>query len=87
MRMAYNTYEGTGLPPGAICNPGRAAIEAALYPDQTNDFYFNANIDTGETYFAETYEQHQQNLAMVNAQYAAAEAAANGENVNAGGNG
>ena len=86
MRMAYNTYEGTGLPPGAICNPGRAAIEAALYPDQTNDFYFNANIDTGETYFAETYEQHQQNLAMVNAQYAAAEAAANGENVNAGGN-
>ncbi|MBP0971344.1 MAG: endolytic transglycosylase MltG [Oscillospiraceae bacterium] len=85
MRMAYNTYEGAGLPPGAICNPGRAAIEAALYPDQTNDFYFNANIDTGETYFAETYEQHKQNLALVNAQYAAAEAAANGENANAGG--
>ena len=84
MRQAYDTYEGVGLPPGAICNPGKAAIEAALYPEQTNYFYFNANIDTGVTYFAETNEEHERNLAMVNAQYAAAEAAANGEAVNNG---
>lgn len=82
MLIAYNTYEGNGLPPGAICNPGRDAIEAALYPDATPYFYFNANIDTGETFFAETLEQHNQNLAMVEAQYAAADAAANGGNQN-----
>ncbi len=29
----YNTYVNTGLPLGPICNPGKAAIEAALYPD------------------------------------------------------
>ena len=79
MCNAYNTYTGVGLPPGAICNPGRAAIEAALYPDQTNYYYFNANIDTRETFFAETLEQHNQNLAMVQAQYDAANAAENGE--------
>ena len=83
MLTAYNTYEGNGLPPGAIGNPGRDAIDAALYPEQTNYFYFNANIDTGETFFAETYDQHLQNLAMVEAQYRAADAAANGENINA----
>jgi UPF0755 protein len=78
MTTAYNTYKGAGLPPGAINNPGRAAIEAVLYPAQTNYFFFNSNIDTGETFFAETYEQHKQNLAIVDGQYAAAKAAANG---------
>lgn len=82
MLTAYNTYEGNGLPPGAICNPGRDAIEAALYPDTTPYFYFNANIDTGETYFAQTNEEHEQNLAKVRADQAAADAAANGENPN-----
>lgn len=79
MTTAYNTYKGAGLPPGAINNPGRDAIEAVLYPAQTNYFFFNSNIDTGETFFAETYEQHLLNLETVNGQYAAAKAAANGE--------
>lgn len=80
MTTAYNTYKGTGLPPGAINNPGRVAIEAVLYPlSPCNDFFFNSNIDTGETFFAETLEQHNANLATVEAQYAAAKAAANGE--------
>lgn len=78
MTTAYNTYQGTGLPPGAINNPGRQAIEAVLYPAQTSYFFFNSNINTGDTYFAETYEKHLENLAMVQGQYAAAEAAANG---------
>ena len=82
MLTAYNTYEGNGLPPGAIGNPQREAIEAALYPEQTNYFYFNANVDTGQTFFAETYEQHLQNLALVEAQYRAANEAANGGNPN-----
>ncbi|MBR4200067.1 MAG: endolytic transglycosylase MltG [Oscillospiraceae bacterium] len=79
MTTAYNTYKGPGLPPGAINNPGKEAIEAVLYPAQTNYYFFNSNINTGDTYFAETLEKHEQNLAMVNAQYAAEKAAANGE--------
>lgn len=79
MTTAYNTYKAAGLPPGAINNPGREAIEAVLYPAQTNYFFFNSNIDTGETFFAETYEQHLLNLETVKGQYAAAKAAANGE--------
>ena len=83
MVTAYNTYKGNGLPPGAINNPGKDAIEAVLYPDpDTTIFYFNSNINTGETYFAHTLDEHNSNLALVEAQYAAAEAAANGENVN-----
>ena len=80
MLTAYNTYKGTGLPPGAINNPGKVAIEAVLYPlSPCNDYFFNSNIDTGETFFAETLDQHNANLALVESQYAAAKAAANGE--------
>lgn len=62
---AYDTYVCTGLPAGAIGNPGLAAIEAALYPNDTNYCYFYANIDTGVTYFAETLEEHNANIDMV----------------------
>ncbi len=36
----YNTYKNSGLPPGPICSPGKASIEAALYPADTNYIYF-----------------------------------------------
>lgn len=39
----YNTYLNTGLPPGPISNPGKASIEAAMHPGQTNAIYFVAN--------------------------------------------
>ncbi len=43
-----------GLPEGPICNPGYDAIQAALYPDDTNDYFFfhdiNRNLYTAETY-------------------------------------
>ena len=79
MITAYNTCEGPGLPPGAINNPGKEAIEAVLYPTPSTHYFFNANIDTGEIFYADTLQEHEANLARVNQQYAEAEAAANGE--------
>ena len=43
-----------GLPEGPICNPGYDAIQAALYPEDTNDYFFfhdtKRNLYTAETY-------------------------------------
>ena len=58
----YNTYKCEGLPVGPICNPGLDAIKAVLYPAETNYYYFCNNLETGKSYFAETYEEHQKNL-------------------------
>jgi len=54
----YNTYMYEGLPPGPICNPGKAAIEAALNPAYTDYLYFVAKGD-GTHYFSKTLEEHQ----------------------------
>ena len=53
----YNTYKYKGLPPGPIASPGRKSIEAALYPAQTNYYFFVSNGDGTQT-FSETYEEH-----------------------------
>lgn len=54
----YNTYTRTGLPPGPICSPGRAALEAALNPAPAPYLYFVAKGD-GKHQFSTTYAQHQ----------------------------
>ncbi len=68
---AYDTYKSNGLPPGAIGNPGADAIEAVLYPADTKYYFFYANIDTMETFFAETDEEHEENKDMVRDQQTA----------------
>jgi len=53
----YNTYTNTGLPPGPICNPGRAALAAALQPAPVDYLYFVARGD-GTHQFSKTLEEH-----------------------------
>ena len=57
----YNTYRINGLPPGPIANPGRAALEAVLYPPSTEYLYFVANGSGGHA-FASTLEEHNRNV-------------------------
>ena len=60
----YNTYVHTGYPPGPISNPGESALNAALHPAQTDALFFvTVDLDTGETKFAATIEEHNANVA------------------------
>ena len=54
----YNTYVVKGLPPGPICQPGKAAIVAALFPSDDDDLYFVALGDSGRHQFCPTLECH-----------------------------
>lgn len=71
----WNTYVNEGLPPTPIANPGRATIEAALNPSQTDFIFFVAktlNPADGHN-FAVTLDEHNRNVAAYRALEAAAE--------------
>ena len=59
----YNTYRYAGLPPGPICNPGLASLQAAIDPEAHEFFYFVANdvAGDGSHVFARTLAEHEQN--------------------------
>ena len=64
----YNTYRNKGLPVGPICNPGRAAIQAALYPEEeylAEGYLYFCNMNPKQTnrlVFSKTYKEHQKNV-------------------------
>ena len=61
-RNAYDTRDPDckGLPVGAICNPGLSAIDAALYPSDTNYYFFLHDVK-GKVYYANTLAGHEEN--------------------------
>ncbi len=63
----YNTYLHPGLPPGPICNPGRASIEAALRPAAVPYLYYVARGD-GTHVFSRTFGEHQRAIRAVRGQ-------------------
>lgn len=63
----YNTYMNAGLPAGPILNPGKEAIEAVLNPHDNDYLFFVSDIyGDGTVYYAETYEEHLENIEKYN---------------------
>jgi UPF0755 protein len=63
-KSPYNTYLNTGLPPGPVNSPGRASIEAALYPAPVPYLFFVAAGD-GHHVFTRTYGEHLRAIARI----------------------
>ena len=64
----YNTYKYEGLPPGPICVPSKACLNAVLNPDKHGYLYFCASPSFDGTHrFAATYSEHLKNAAAFQA--------------------
>lgn len=57
----YNTYNVKGLPPGPLCSPGIDAINAALYPESSDYYYFVTDKD-GNFYYHKTLNEQQKTI-------------------------
>jgi UPF0755 protein len=57
----FNTYRNAGLPPGPICSPGIASIQAVLHPADTDDRYFVADGSGGHV-FSRTLKEQEKNV-------------------------
>jgi UPF0755 protein len=58
----YNTYNVPGLPPGPMCSPGIAAIEAALNPAENSPYFYFVTDSSGKFYFHKTSAEQQQTI-------------------------
>lgn len=58
----YNTYTNPGLPPGPIASPSLSSIQAVLNPTPTEYWFYLTGLD-GQMHYAQTIEQHNQNIA------------------------
>ena len=76
----YNTYLYKGLPPTPICSPSKWAIEAAMYPADTQDYYFFIieDGDYSNHTFSKTYEEHDKAYQAALAEKAGASSVATG---------
>ncbi|MFC5650148.1 endolytic transglycosylase MltG [Paenibacillus solisilvae] len=63
----YNTYKIKGLPPGPIASPSLKSIEAALFPQKTDYFYYVTKKDGSHKHlFAKTLKEHNRNIDLSN---------------------
>jgi UPF0755 protein len=60
----YNTYQIAGLPPGAICNPGKDSLKSSARPEKSPYFFYVMSPKLGRHRFATTFEQHRHNIAL-----------------------
>lgn len=60
----YNLYRNIGLGPGPNNNPSVNSVDAVLHPAESDYLYFLADINTQETYFSETFEEHLEKQAI-----------------------
>ncbi|HEX4960006.1 MAG TPA: endolytic transglycosylase MltG [Thermoanaerobaculia bacterium] len=68
MDSPYNTYRWAGLPPGPICSPGLASLQAAAVPADVPYLYFVSRND-GTHVFAQTLQDHNRNVEIWQRQY------------------
>ena len=57
----YNTNAHPGLPPAPIANPGLASIQAVLYPEDSEYFYY-LHDPSGVAHYATTLDEHNANV-------------------------
>lgn len=60
----YNLYRNTGIGPGPNNNASVNSVDAVLHPEESDYLYFLADINTEETYFSETFEEHLEKQAI-----------------------
>ena len=64
----YNSYRHNGLPPTPICSPDEASLDAFLAPPPGDWwFYVTIDLDSGETRYAVTYDEHLENVELLRA--------------------